>query len=425
MGWQMKRPSLTAWILIGLVAGVAFGAAFPAPAVKLGLLGTIFLRLIKSIIAPLLFGTLVSGIAGTGNVKTMGRIGGKAILYFEIVTTVALFVGLGAVNLVQPGVGVQIQKGAAPGVAPGVAQSSASVDQIAEHTFPVSIIDSMARGEVLQIVVFSFLFGTACASIGAKARSVVGFCESLSQVMFQYTNYVMLFAPLGVFGAMAATVGDKGLKVLANLAKLVGTLYAAQTFFVVVVFGLVLAIARIPVRRFIAHVKEPFLIAYSTASSEAALPRALENMELFGVPKHIVSFVLPLGYSFNLDGSTLYLALAAMFIAQAAGIHVAFTTQLVMMLTLMLTSKGVAGVPRASLVILAGTLATFNLPVEGIAVILGVDTLMDMCRTSVNLLGNCLATAVVGRWEGFKYQTESAMQTETLDTVDALVEPEG
>jgi proton glutamate symport protein len=425
MGWQMKRPSLTAWILIGLVAGVAFGAAFPAPAVKLGLLGTIFLRLIKSIIAPLLFGTLVSGIAGTGNVKTMGRIGGKAILYFEIVTTVALFVGLGAVNLVQPGVGVQIQKGAAPGVAPGVAQSSASVDQIAEHTFPVSIIDSMARGEVLQIVVFSFLFGTACASIGAKARSVVGFCESLSQVMFQYTNYVMLFAPLGVFGARAATVGDKGLKVLANLAKLVGTLYAAQTFFVVVVFGLVLAIARIPARRFIAHVKEPFLIAYSTASSEAALPRALENMELFGVPKHIVSFVLPLGYSFNLDGSTLYLALAAMFIAQAAGIHVAFTTQLVMMLTLMLTSKGVAGVPRASLVILAGTLATFNLPVEGIAVILGVDTLMDMCRTSVNLLGNCLATAVVGRWEGFKYQTESAMQTETLDTVDALVEPEG
>jgi Na+/H+-dicarboxylate symporter len=416
----MKRPSLTAWILIGLVAGIAFGAAFPAPAVKLGLLGTIFLRLIKSIIAPLLFGTLVSGIAGTGNVKTMGRIGGKAILYFEIVTTVALFLGLGAVNLVRPGEGVQLQKGAAP----GVAQTSASVEQIIEHTFPTSIIDSMAKGEVLQIVVFSFLFGTACASIGSKARSVVGFCESLSQVMFQYTNYVMLAAPLGVFGAMAATVGDKGIKVLANLAKLVGTLYAAQAFFVIVVLGLVTVIARIPVRRFIAHVKEPFLIAYSTASSEAALPRALENMELFGVPKHIVSFVLPLGYSFNLDGSTLYLALAAMFVAQAAGVHVPFTTQLVMMLTLMLTSKGVAGVPRASLVILAGTLATFNLPIEGIAVILGVDTLMDMCRTSVNLLGNCLATAVVGRWEGYRYHTESAIQTETLDTVDILVEPE-
>jgi len=425
MGWQMKRPSLTAWILIGLVAGVAFGAAFPAPAVKLGLLGAIFLRLIKSIIAPLLFGTLVSGIAGTGNVKTMGRIGGKAILYFEIVTTVALFVGLGAVNLVRPGEGVQLQKGPTQGNVPGVAQTSASVEQIVEHTFPVSIIDAMAKGEVLQIVVFSFLFGTACAAIGSKARSVVGFCESLSQVMFQYTNYVMLFAPLGVFGAMAATVGDKGLKVLANLAKLVGTLYAAQAFFVIVVLGLVIAIARIPARRFIAHVKEPFLIAYSTASSEAALPRALENMELFGVPKHIVSFVLPLGYSFNLDGSTLYLALASMFVAQAAGVHLAFTTQLVMMLTLMLTSKGVAGVPRASLVILAGTLATFNLPVEGIAVILGVDTLMDMCRTSVNLLGNCLATAVVGRWEGYRYQTEPAIRTETLDTVDILVEPEG
>jgi proton glutamate symport protein len=421
MGWQMKRPSLTTWILIALVAGIAFGAAFPAPAVKMGLLGTIFLRLIKSIIAPLLFGTLVSGIAGTGNVKTMGRIGGKAILYFEIVTTVALFVGLGAVNLVRPGEGVQLQKGAAP----GVAQTSASVEQIVEHTFPTSIIDSMAKGEVLQIVVFSFLFGTACASIGSKARNVVGFCESLSQVMFQYTNYVMLAAPFGVFGAMAATVGDKGVKVLANLAKLVGTLYAAQAFFVIVVLGLVTVIAGIPLRRFIAHVKEPFLIAYSTASSEAALPRALENMELFGVPKHIVSFVLPLGYSFNLDGSTLYLALAAMFVAQAAGVHVPFTTQLVMMLTLMLTSKGVAGVPRASLVILAGTLATFNLPIEGIAVILGVDTLMDMCRTSVNLLGNCLATAVVGRWEGYRYQSESAIQTETLDTVDILVEPEG
>ena len=421
MGWPMKRPSLTTWILIALVAGIAFGVAFPAPAVKMGLLGTIFLRLIKSIIAPLLFGTLVSGIAGTGNVKTMGRIGGKAILYFEIVTTVALFVGLGAVNLVQPGVGVQLSKGAAP----GVAQTSGGLETIVEHTFPTSIIDSMAKGEVLQIVVFSFLFGTACASIGSKARTVVGFCESLSQVMFQYTNYVMLAAPFGVFGAMAATVGDKGIKVLANLAKLVGTLYAAQAFFVVVVFGLVTVIAQIPLRRFIAHVKEPFLIAYSTASSEAALPRALENMELFGVPKHIVSFVLPLGYSFNLDGSTLYLALAAMFVAQAAGVHVPFTTQLVMMLTLMLTSKGVAGVPRASLVILAGTLATFNLPIEGIAVILGVDTLMDMCRTSVNLLGNCLATAVVGRWEGYRYQTESAIRTETLDTVDVLVEPKG
>jgi proton glutamate symport protein len=392
----MKRISLTAWILIALVAGIAFGALLPGPAKDLALLGSIFLRLIKSIIAPLLFATLVVGIAGTGSVKTMGRIGGKAILYFEVVTTIALFVGLGAVNLVKPGVGVQLQKGATG----GLAQTNASLSQILEHTFPTSIIDSMARGEVLQIVVFTFLFGMACAVLGAKARPVVVFCESLSEVMFKYTHYVMYFAPFGVFGAMASVVGEKGLGVLVNLGKLVLTLYGAELFFVIFVFGTVTVIAKIPLRRFIHYVREPFLLAFSTASSEAALPIALENMELFGVPKHIVAFVLPTGYSFNLDGSTLYLSMAAIFVAQAAGVHLAFSTQLVMLLTLMLTSKGVAGVPRASLVILAGTLATFNLPIEGVAVILGVDTLMDMARTSVNLLGNCLATAVVARWEG-------------------------
>jgi proton glutamate symport protein len=389
-----------------LIGGVVFGAVLPVPAKQLGILGTIFLRLIKSIIAPLLFGTLVVGIAGTGNVKTMGRIGGKAILYFEIVTTIALFVGLGAVNLVKPGVGVALQHGGGA----GVAQSSGGFSAILEHTFPASVIDAMARGDVLQIVVFAFLFGAACASIGVKAEPVVRFCESLSEVMFRYTNYVMLFAPLGVFGAMAATVGEKGLGVLVNLGKLVATLYGAQAFFVVFVFGAVSLLVRIPLRRFIACVREPFLIAFSTASSEAALPLALENMERFGVPRHIVAFVLPTGYSFNLDGSTLYLSLAAMFIAQAAGVHVPFGTQVVMMLTLMLTSKGVAGVPRASLVILAGTLATFNLPVEGIAVILGVDTLMDMARTSVNLLGNCLATAVVARWEGVDLRAKAVEQ---------------
>ena len=394
----MKKISMTTWILLALVAGIAFGAFFPGPAKELGLLGTVFLRLIKSIIAPLLFATLVVGIAGTGNVKTMGRIGAKAILYFEIVTTVALFIGLGAVNLVQPGVGVHLEKGASA----GLAQTGASLSQTVEHTFPTSIIDSMARGEVLQIVVFTFLFGTACAAIGAKARPVVEFCEGLAQVMFKYTSYVMLAAPLGVFGAMAATVGDKGLGVLLNLGKLVLTLYGALIFFAVVVLGVVTTVAGIPLKRFIRYVREPWLIAFSTASSEAALPLALENMEKFGVPKHIVSFVLPTGYSFNLDGSTLYLSLAAMFVAQAAGVHMPFGTQILMMLSLMLTSKGVAAVPRASLVILAGTLANFGLPLEGIAVILGVDTLMDMARTSVNLLGNCLATAVVARWEGVK-----------------------
>jgi len=392
----VKKISLTAWILIALVTGILFGAGFPDQARQLAILGTIFLRLIKSIIAPLLFGTLVVGIAGTGSVKTMGRIGGKAILYFEIVTTIALFVGLGAVNLVQPGAGVHLEKGATG----GLGQPSASLSQILEHTFPTSIIDAMARGEVLQIVVFTFLFGMACATLGAKARPVVAFCEGLSEVMFRYTGYVMYFAPFGVFGAMAATIGEHGLGVLVSLGKLVLTLYGAEVFFVVVVFGAVIAIVGIPLRRFVHFVRAPFLLAFSTASSEAALPVALENMERFGVPKHIVAFVLPTGYSFNLDGSTLYLSLAAIFVAQAAGVHLAFTTQLVMLLTLMLTSKGVAGVPRASLVILAGTLATFNLPIEGVAVILGVDTLMDMARTSVNLLGNCLATAVVARWEG-------------------------
>jgi proton glutamate symport protein len=381
--------------MLGLVGGIAFGALFPGPAKGAAILGTIFLRLIRSIIAPLLFGTLVSGIAGAGSVKTMGRIGGKAILYFEIVTTVALFIGLGAVNLVKPGVGVTLQKGVS-----GIAQSGASVRQILENSFPASIVDSMAKGDVLQIVVFAFIFGAACTAAGMKSRPVVQVCEALSEVMFRFTNYVMFLAPLGVFGAMAATIGERGVGVLGNLGKLVLTLYGAELFFVVVVLGAVTAIAKIPLRRFIRYVRQPFLLAFSTASSESAFPIALENMEEFGVPKHIVAFVLPTGYSFNLDGSALYLSLAAMFVAQAAGVHVPFGTQLLMMLTLMMTSKGVAGVPRAALVILAGTLGTFNLPVEGVAVILGVDALMDMGRTSVNVLGNCLAAAVVARWEG-------------------------
>ena len=409
----MKRPSLTVWILIALVAGIAFGAAFPGPAKEIGLLGTIFLRLIKSIIAPLLFATLVVGIAGAGSIKTMGRIGGKAILYFEIVTTLALVIGLGAANLIQPGAGIALTPGANPGVA---AAGATGLQQTVEHTFPTSIIDAMARGEVLQIVVFSFLFGTACAAIPAKSRAVVDFCQALSDVMFRYTNYVMLFAPLGVFGAMAATIGDKGLGVLLNLLKLVLTLYATQMFFIVVVLGTVTAFARIPLRRFIRWVREPFLIAYSTASSEAALPLALENMQSFGVPKHIAAFVLPTGYSFNLDGSTLYLSLASLFVAQAAGIHLSLGTQITMMLTLMLTSKGVAAVPRASLVILAGTLATFNLPIEGVALLLGVDALMDMARTSVNLLGNCLATAVVARWEGIEFPATDAVPATAATT---------
>ncbi|MGE5646706.1 MAG: dicarboxylate/amino acid:cation symporter [Acidobacteriota bacterium] len=395
----MKRLSLTAWIFIGMAAGIALGALAPAAGVKLAPAANIFLRLIKSIIAPLIFGTLVYGIAGAGSLKAMGRIGVKAIVYFEAVTTAALFLGLGAVNLIKPGQGMRLERTAAEAAAPAPMPTAAGV---LEHTFPASIIDAMARGEVLQIVVFAFLFGAACVAVGTKAKIVVDFCGALSEVMFGYTRYVMYLAPIGVGAAMAATVGSKGFSVLFGLGKLIATMYAAQAVFVVCVLGAVMLAARIPVWRFYEAAREPFLIAFSTASSEAAMPRALENMERFGVPKHIVAFVIPTGYSFNLDGSTLYLSLASVFVAQAAGISLSFGQQLFMMLTLMLTSKGVAGVPRASLVILSGTLATFGLPLEGVAVLLGIDAAMDMARTSVNVLGNCLATAVVGRWEGGK-----------------------
>jgi proton glutamate symport protein len=358
---------------------------------------------------------LVAGIAGTGSVKAMGRIGVKAIVYFEVLTTVALFLGLGAVNLARPGDGMTLKPISGETTLP---QASPSLSGTLEHTFPSSVIDAMARGDVLQIVVFAFLFGAACAAIGLKAAPVVEFCKSLSEIMFQYTKYVMYLAPLGVGAAMAHTIGANGPAVLLALGKLVLSLYAALIVFIVVVLGAVLWIARIPLRPFVRAVREPFVIAYSTASGQAALAPAMENLEQMGVPKHIVSFVLPTGYSFNLDGSTMYLSMASLFLAQAAGIHMPFSQQLLMMLTLMLTSKGVAGVPRAALVILAGTVHTFGLPAAGIAVLFGADALMDMGRTAVNVLGNCMATAVVARWEGVDLRSpelagESACPTQT------------
>jgi proton glutamate symport protein len=392
-----KHFSLTAWIFIGMSAGVTLGIDAPAFAKQLGPVSNVFLRLIRSIIAPLLFGTLVGGMAGGGDMKRMGRIGVKAIVYFETVTTVALFLGLGAVNLARPGEGVPLQFTAAEAALP---RTETTFSGVLEHVFPASIIDAMARNDVLQIVVFAFLFGAACAAIGKKAEPVIAFCGSLAEVMFRYTKYVMYLAPLGVSAAIAVTVGSKGVNVLFGLGKLILTMYAALILFVVLVLGAVVVLARIPPGAFYRAVREPFLIAFSTASSEAALPLALENMEKFGVPKHIVGFVIPTGYSFNLDGTTLYLSMASVFVAQAAGMRLSFGAQLLMMLTLMLTSKGVAGVPRAALVILAGTLATFHLPMEGAAVLLGVDAILDMARTSINVLGNCLASAVVARWEG-------------------------
>ncbi len=399
MGRTLKRISLTAWIFIGMAAGVALGIVAPGFARQLSPVSRVFLQLIRSIIAPLIFATLVVGIAGGGDMKRMGWIGGKAILYFEIVTTLALLLGLAAVNLVRPGAGISIHGSAAEAAIP---QTQTTFSSVIEHIFPSSIIDAMARNDALQIVVFAFLFGAACAAIGAKAEPVVKFCASLAEVMFRYTRYVMYMAPLGVGAALAVVVGNKGVDVLFGLGKLIATMYVSSILCVVFVLGPALVLFHIPVGGFYRAVREPFLIGFSTASSEAALPLALENMEQFGVPKHIVGFVIPTGYSFNLVGSALYLSLAAVFVAQAAGVNLSFGAQLLMMLTLMLTSKGVAGVPRAALVILAGTLSTFHLPMEGAAVLLGVDALLDMARTSVNVLGNCLASAVVARWEGYK-----------------------
>ena len=408
----IKKLSLTSWIFIALVIGILIGAFFPAFAVQLAPISNIFLRLIKSIVGPLLFGTLIYGISSAGELKTMGRIALKAITYFEIATTLALVIGLVMVNLFQPGSGIKINPENAAAL-PTLAKP-VSLTSVLEHAVPTNIFESLAANDVLQMVVFFFLFGAACSAIGKKADPVVQFAGSVAEIMFRYTKYVMYVAPFGVGAAIAVTIGKNGLTVLSSLAKLVGTLYLAQGLFVVLVLGSALMIARVPIGAFVKAARQPFVLAFSTASSEAALPLALENMERLGIPKHIVGFVLPTGYSFNLDGSTLYLSLASMFVAQAAGVNMPLTTQITMMLTLMLTSKGVAAVPRASLVILAGTLGTFHLPIEGISLILGVDALMDMCRTSVNLLGNCVATAVVARWEGVTISADTEKQLEAV-----------
>ena len=396
----LRRISLTRWIIIAMATGVLIGWAWPEQSQHLKVLSTVFLKLIKCIIVPIIFGTLVVGIAGhSDDLKAVGRLALKSIIYFEIVTTLALAVGLIAVNVVKPGVGVTLQPRAdAAGVVPAPKQTWQGV---IEHIFPKSFFESAAANDVLQVVVFAVIFAVALTQVSGKPKeTMLNFFEGLSEVMFKFTGVVMMFAPFGIGAAMAVTVGHSGLGVLRNLLLLVLTLYGALLVFIFVVLLPVALWAGIPVRKFVRAVKEPALIAFSTTSSDAALPDAFKKMVAFGVPKRIVSFVLPTGYSFNLDGSTLYLAVASIFVSQAAGVHLSIGQQLLMMLTLMLTTKGIAAVPRASLVILSGTLATFDLPLEGVALILGVDELMDMARTTVNLVGNCLAAAVMARSEG-------------------------
>jgi proton glutamate symport protein len=403
MSW-IRRISLTHWILISMAVGILVGWSlpekdYPELSRNLKVVSTLFLRMIKCILVPLVFSTLVVGIAGhADDLKAVGRLALKAFIYFEAVTTIALVIGLLAVNLTKPGIGVKL-----PPEDPSqqVAATKVTIQGIAEHLVPTSFFQAAAANDVLQVVFFAIVFGIALAQTSGKPReSVLNFFEGVTEAMFKFTGLVMKFAPFGIGAAMAVTVAHSGLGVLANLGKLILTLYAALIVFCLVVLLPMAIWARVPVMNFLRLIKDPALLAFSTTSSDAAMPDAMKRMIQFGVPKRIVSFVMPMGYSFNLDGSTLYLAVASVFVAQAAGVDLSIGQQIMIMATLMLTSKGMAGIPRASQVILAGTLVTFDLPLAGVLLIIGVDELMDMARTTVNLVGNCLATAVVARWEG-------------------------
>jgi len=404
MIYAYKKKSLTTWILVSMIIGAEFGHDFPIYAVKLQVISKIFLRLIKTIIAPLLFATLVVGIAGHANLKQVGRMGWKSIVYFEAISTIALFIGLAAINISKAGVGVHLPK---PVITEPIEQiKTQSISEVILHIFPENIVKSIYEGQVLQIVVFSILFGIAVAMMGEKnKRAMIHWTEAVAEAMFKFTGIVMYFAPVAVGAAIAYSVGHMGIDILLNLFKLLITLYISLIVLILLVFLPIALFIKIPIKNFLKAVLEPASIAFATTSSESALPRAMENMERFGVPRKIVSFVLPTGYSFNLDGTTLYLALATIFVAQTAGIYLSFEKQIIILLTLMLTSKGVAAVPRASLVILLGTAASFGLPIEPIFIILGIDELMDMARTSTNVIGNCLAATVVARWENeFDYE---------------------
>jgi proton glutamate symport protein len=399
--WRFLRSvSLTWWIFIGMGTGILLGWLAPEFAAGLKPFSTVFLRMIKSIVVPIIFGTLVIGIAGHGDdMKRIGRLALKSFGYFWLMTTVALAIGLIAVNITKPGVGVVLPPPDPNAVLPQPAPTT--LGGFLEHVVPQSFFEAAAKNDVLQVVFWATLFAIGLSQVKGRPKEIMlGFCEGLAEVMFRFVAIIMRYAPIGIGAAMAVTVSHSGIGVILNLAKLVGTLYVALILFALLALVPAALIARIPLGRFLRSVKDPAVIAFTTTSSDAALPLAMQRMIEFGVPRRIVAFVMPLGYSFNLDGSTLYLGVASIFVAQAAGVHLSVGQQLLMMLTLLITSKGIAAVPRASLVVLAGTLHAFGLPLEGIAVILGVDELMDMARTMVNLVGNCLATAVMGRWEG-------------------------
>jgi len=396
----LRRVSLTHWIFIGMFAGILVGWLAPEFAAGLKPFSTIFLRMIKSIVVPIIFGTLVIGIAGHGDdLKRIGRLAGKSLLYFWTMTFIALGVGLLAGNIARPGDGVVLPPPDAAAAVPEPAPTT--LGSFLEHVVPQSFFEAATRNYVLQVVFWTVLFGIGLTQVKGKPKEVIlGFAEGIGEVTFKMVNIIMKYAPIGIGAAMAVTVSHSGIGVVLNLGKLVLTLYLALVVFTLVALIPAALVARIPIRRFIQKIKEPAIIAFTTTSSDAALPLAMQRMVEFGVPRRIVAFVMPTGYSFNLDGSTLYLGVASLFVAQAAGVELSLSQQLLMMLTLLITSKGIAAVPRASLVVLAGTLSAFGLPLEGVAVILGVDELMDMARTMVNLVGNGLATAVMARWEG-------------------------
>jgi len=399
---RRRLPGLTTQILIALAIGIAVGTLSPSAAAAVKPLADLFIRLIKMIVAPLLFSTLVVGIAGGGDLKTTGRIGLKTMIYFQLTTVVAFVVSFTLVNLIKPGVGVSLASAPAADAAAmtSLAGASRSAWDVILQMVPTSIIDAMARGDILQVVIFATIFGTAVAAIGPKGRPVVELLDSVAQTMFTVTRYVMMLAPIGVFAAIASTVGSQGLSVLIALSKLVAVMYIGLALYLLIVVGGTAYAVGVPAIAFLKAVRQPFLIALGTASSEAALPKALDVMERFGAPKHIVSFVLPAGYSFNQDGSTLYMATAAVFVAQLSGISLSFTQQAGIMLMLLLAGNGVAGVPRAALVVLTATLGTLGLPLESAAILLGIDHILDMGRTATNVTGNCLATVAIARWEG-------------------------